>query len=371
MRIVAVDATAFALPFRAALTVAGRAVTGHEGVLVRVRDAEGRRGYGEAPRPADLGSDAVWRVAAVARACLRGAGETTPAALRAALAGIDTGPLQTAFEMALYDLAARGAGKSLAALLGPVRRRRVPVNALLECTGAAEAAARATALVARGYPCIKMKLTPAELDGDTARLAAIRGAVGPKVALRLDANAAWTVGEAVRVLPRLAVYGIEYVEQPVPDIAGLATVRGAVDVALAADECVADVLAVEAIASLGAAEVVVIKPARLGLQASAAIAATARRHGLDVVVTSVLDTSIGIAAALHFACTLPGTLRPCGLATGELLAADLVQERLLPAGGTLMLPSGPGLGVEIGPSALRGARRRIGTRRDARRRPAA
>lgn len=356
MRVVGADATPFAIPFRAPLIVAGRSVNEHTGVLVRVRDAGGRRGYGEAALPSPLPLDATSGAAAAVRLGLRRAGDATLAALAGALAETECGPLRPAFETALYDLAARIEGKPLAALLGPVRRHSVPVNALLECTDPAEAAERACALVERGYGCIKLKLTPAELDGDTARLAAIRAAVGGTVALRLDANAGWTVRQAIRTLPRLGAVGIEYVEQPVPDIEGLAAVRAAVGVVLAADESVSGVDTVDEIGRVGAAEIIVIKPGRLGLGASAAIAVAARRHGLDVVVTSILDTSVGIAAALHFACTVSGAMRPCGLATGELLATDLVRQRLLPVGGTLLRPSGRGLGVDVESAALRAAR---------------
>ena len=356
MRIIGADATPFAIPFRAPLIVAGRTVSEHTGVLVRVRNGDGQRGCGEAAVAPDTAADVVLRAATAVRVGLRQAGESSVATLAARVAEIDCAPLRAAFETALYDLAARIDGKPLAALLGPVRRHRVPVNALLECTDAAEAATRARALVARGYACIKLKLTPAELDGDTTRLAAIRSAVGRAINLRLDANGAWTVPQAIRTLPRLGAYGIEYVEQPVPDIEGMAAVRAAVGVPLAADECVAGSGAVHAIARLSAAAVIVIKPGRIGLGASAAIAAAARRRGLDVVVTSVLDTSVGLAAALHFACTLPGAMRPCGLATGELLATDLVRQRLLPSDGALLLPSGPGLGVEVDAASLRAAR---------------
>lgn len=355
MKIVGADATPFAIPFRAPLLVSGRNVDAHTGVLVRVRDAGGRRGYGEVTATGHTESGAISRAADAVRARLRRAGESTLTALVTALGETDCEPLRVGFETALYDLAARIDGKPLAALLGPVRRHRVPVNALLECTDPAEAAERARALVVRGYGCIKLKLTPAELDGDTARLAAIRAVVGQAVALRLDANAGWTVPQAIHTLPRFGALGIEYVEQPVPDIEGLAAVRAAIGVALAADESVSGVDAVDRIGRLGAAEIVVIKPGRLGFGASTAIAAAARRRGLDVVVTSVLDTSVGIAAALHFARTLAGAMRPCGLATGELLASDLVRRRLLPAGGTLIQPSGPGLGVDVDSAALRAA----------------
>ena len=95
------------------------------------------------------------------------------------------------------------------------------------------------------------------------------------------------------------------------------------------------------------ANVIVVKPALLGLRAAVAVVRTAQACGMNVVVTSVLDTSLGIAAALHLAATLPDPVLPCGLATASLLAGDLAHEPLVPRGGWLEVPRGPGLGVQL------------------------
>jgi L-alanine-DL-glutamate epimerase-like enolase superfamily enzyme len=98
--------------------------------------------------------------------------------------------------------------------------------------------------------------------------------------------------------------------------------------------------------------VVIVKPGFLGLPAAAAVLRTARACGLDAVITSALDTSIGVAAALHLAAAQPEPLRPAGLATTALLAGDLAQPSLVARGGWLAVPHGPGLGVELDSQAL-------------------
>lgn len=315
----AARATPFALPLRRPLRVRGAVVPARFGVLI-----EHDGGLGEATAlPQALPPD-----------------EPSPAALSAAR------------ECAALDHAARAAGVPLAEQLGGMRWRRIPVNALLAATDPAEAAAEAAALVARGFRCLKLKLSPRDLAGDRRRLAAVRAAVGPAVALRADANAAWTVAEAIAALRALADLALEYVEQPVASLADLAAVRRAVAVPIAADESVVDAASVDALVAAEAADVIVIKPALLGPRASLEAARRAHAAGLAVTVTSALDSSVGIAFAAHVAAAVAAPLRACGLATAELLAGDLVREPLAIVAGALQLPERPGLGVELDDRAL-------------------
>ncbi|MBX3026357.1 AMP-binding protein [bacterium] len=319
-------ATPFALPLVRPLRIAGVAVAARFGTLFELG-----RGCGEASaRPGAAPPDVV-----------------SAAARRAAL------------ECAALDDRARAAGVPLAALLGGVRRRRIPLNALLAAGDPEAAAAEAAAWVRRGVRCLKLKLDPTDLAGERRRLAAVRAAVGPAVALRADANAAWSVDDAIAALRALAAYDLEYVEQPVADIAGLAAVRRAVPVAIAADESAADLAGVERLIAAAAADVIVIKPAWLGLRDSIAVARRARAAGLGVTVTSALDASVGIAAAAQVAAAIEGPLLACGLATAALLASDLVRSPLAIADGALVVPEAPGLGVEVDAAAL--ARAQMGT----------
>ena len=312
-------ATPFALPLKQPLRVAGIAVPARFGLLI-----EAGEGIGEA---------AAWPGAAPPD-------RPSTAALGAGL------------ECAELDRQARATDVPLAQLLGGARRRLIPLNALLTATAPAAAAAEAAAWVARGFRCLKLKLAPRDLAGARRRLAAVRGAVGPSVALRGDANAAWSVDEAIAALSALAEFDLEYVEQPVADVTGLAAVRRAVPVPIAADESVTDADSVDILAAAGAADVIVIKPAWLGLRASIDAARRAHAAGLAVTVTSALGSSVDIAAATHVAAAIEAPLRACGLATAGLLAGDLVRVPLSIRDGALVVPDGPGLGVELDREAV-------------------
>jgi O-succinylbenzoate synthase len=224
---------------------------------------------------------------------------------------------------------------------------------MLDHSDPREAAEETRRFVELGFGCIKVKVSPVNLSNDDARLAAIRAAAGRQVQLRIDANASWSVEQAVEAISRLEAHGLEYVEQPVAQIQDLARVRRQVQTPIAADESVTSVVAVDTIAKAHAADLVVVKPALLGLRASVDIAKRAIAAGLDVVVTSTLDTSVGIAAALQLAATLPEPALPCGLATVDLLAGDLVYEPLVVRDGHMELPDSPGLGVLLDPASLK------------------
>lgn len=211
-------------------------------------------------------------------------------------------------------------------------RDRVPVNALVPAVGAEEAARLAAAAVTDGFRCLKVKVG----DGDDVdRVAAVRDAVGgtPGLALRVDANGAWDVDEAVDRITRLSRFGLELVEQPVARLADLPAVRRRVDVPVAADECVGGLDDARELARLDAADAVVLKVQPLGgVRAALAVAEAA---SVPAIVTSMLETSIGLAAGLALAAALPELPYACGLGTAVLLAADVVADPLVPVRGWL------------------------------------
>jgi o-succinylbenzoate synthase len=361
MNIREVEATPFRIPFVRPLVIGESTVEARTGVLIRLYDDDGRVGLGEAA-PHPLAGEAVLREAmpavGVAQKLLHGGGPIEFGAVLDRLQAVPSSALRAGLEMACWDLAAQAAGVPLAEMLSPAAMPRVPVNAIIDALDPGDAASAARELVSQGVHCLKLKVGR-EVRRDVARLASVRAATGPRVRLRIDANGAWTLEEALAFLPQLVAYGLEYVEQPVADIPDLAQVRRAVDVPIAADECVTDAGAVRQLAALGAADIVVVKPALLGLHAAVSVVRTAQASGMGVVVTSALDTSVGIAAALHLAATLPEPVLPCGLATASLLAGDLARDSLMPRGGWLEVPRGPGLGVELDTESLRRWRDRV------------
>lgn len=257
----------------------------------------------------------------------------------------DPPEVRWAYETATLDIEARQRGLPLARLLG-ARDLAVPVNAAL---GALDAAApdRARAALAAGYAVAKIKVGVAAMDEELARLKAVADATAGRLRLRLDANRAWPEDQALRFLTAAAELPVEAVEEPIaaPTLARLACLQAALPFAVAVDESLAQ-LGADALFAARAVRRLVLKPARVGgLRATLALAAQARQAGMDVVVTSVVDSAVGVAAAAHVAAALatPGGTAH-GLATSAWLAED-VAEPLAIVGGYLQLNNAPGLGL--------------------------
>ncbi|HAG59091.1 MAG TPA: O-succinylbenzoate synthase, partial [Arthrobacter bacterium] len=177
------------------------------------------------------------------------------------------------------------------------------------------------------------------LDDDAARVAAVRSAL-PDAAIRVDANGGWDVPDALEALTRLAAVGLEYAEQPVPTIEGLAEVRrrlrdAGTPVLIAADESVRKESDPLRVARAGAADLLVVKVAPLGgVRRALDIVAQA---GLPAVVSSALDTSVGIRAGLALAAALPELPYACGLGTVSLFGSDITLDPLVADDGAIRL----------------------------------
>jgi o-succinylbenzoate synthase len=326
-------------------------------LLLRLMTDAGIAGLGEAsPHPA-LGIQGVHEAEVALSRLASGLLGADADRLAAGLPEGIPPALACALDTAALDAIARSRGVPLARLLNDQARASVPVNATIASETAAAAADEAAAAAREaGFRCVKLKVGMApNLEGERQRAAAVRRALGPDVKLRLDANGAWTVEQAVRTIRSLAEFGLEYVEQPVApgDLSGMARVRRDGGVPIAADEDVSGVEAARRILEAGAADTLVIKPMVVGgLRPAMEIAAMARQAGASVVVTTTVDAGVGTAAALHLAAALPGEGPACGLATGSLLAGDIVVWPLVVRAGRMALPDGPGLGVELDEAAL-------------------
>lgn len=172
-------------------------------------------------------------------------------------------------------------------------------------------------------------------EDDFARIEAVRSALGPGGKVRIDVNAAWTLEEATSRLEELAVFSLEYVEQPVRSIEDMIELRRRVPVRIAADEAIRMSSDPLEVAERGAADVMVLKVQPLGGVTRALDLAA--RSGLPAVVSSALETSVGIAAGVAAAAALPRLDFACGLGTVALYVGDVVEESLLPVGGFLPL----------------------------------
>jgi O-succinylbenzoate synthase len=201
-------------------------------------------------------------------------------------------------------------------------RDDIPVNALVD------GAFRVDEI--RRYPAVKVKVRTA---ADLSMVAAVRDVVDRSVGVRVDANGAWDVDTAVQMIGQLARYDLEFVEQPVEHLDDLARVRRRVAVPIAADECIRSVADAQQLRALGAADVIVLKQQPLGgVRAALTVAEAA---GVPAVVSSMMETSVGIAAGVALAAALPELPYACGLATLGMLPGDVSHTPLVPIGGAV------------------------------------
>jgi O-succinylbenzoate synthase len=215
-------------------------------------------------------------------------------------------------------------------------RDSIPVNATVPAVPAAEI----RSVLAR-YPGARTaKIKVAEpgqtLADDIARVRAVRELLGPEGRIRVDANARWNVDEAEHAIHALAPFDLEYVEQPCATIEELVEIRRRtkyMDVPIAADESVRKAEDPLAVAKAGAADLLVIKAQPLGgIHSALRIVAAA---GLPVVVSSAIDTSVGIAMGAHLASAVPDLQFDCGLGTAAMFVDDVCDEPLLPRDGSI------------------------------------
>jgi o-succinylbenzoate synthase len=354
-----------AVPFRAPVVTATAAWTVRRSLLVTLRDADGVHGTGEiAPARGEEES----AIAVLASLAHRLDGLTPAQVLTAieedrsadrsaelALASV----IEAGLETALLDLAGRRAGLPVAGMLAGasgrgVARLRVPVASLVSVADPEAAADAARRAVAEGSRCVKVKVGgEPDVRAFAARVAAVRAAAGDGVDVRLDANGAWSVDEALARLRAVEALRIAYVEQPTSGVADLAAVRAASPVRVAADESVRGTEAARRVLEAGAADVLVVKPVRVGgAVETLRIAAIAAAAGVPVVLSTFYETGVGLAAALHVAAALPVGDETHGIATGDLLASDLLARRPNVARGWVEVPDGLGLGIETSPDLV-------------------
>jgi o-succinylbenzoate synthase len=313
-------------------------------LMVTLADADGIKGYGEAaPLEAYDGvsvSSVEKALELYAQVLRHTEGMNGAQIVDACRNADDTPQALAAIDMALWDRAGRRAGKPVAELLSDDPANSVTVNATLTATDRRGAAKQAEQAVAEGYECVKLKVG---VGDDAGRVAAVRAAAGAKTALRLDANGAWGVDEAVRAIEALAPAGLELVEEPTHGLQAVREVRERVSTRIAIDETAAEHGALGA----GVADAVCLKVSRCGgISGLIAAATLVRASGAEAYVASTLDGPLGIAAALHAAAALAsrGPVPPCGLATLRLFEG--IDSEVLPVReGMIALPSAPGLGV--------------------------
>ncbi len=377
--IISVRADKVRIPFRRPFPTAAGMWVEREAWILRLVDADGRVGLGEAVlEPAD-GDTAATVLEHLVRELTMSTGDRLPTSQEMEIHGSPGRALRAAIDAALLDLeggvVAGGSGASAGALAagrpGSVHHGVGPgvgVNATLPSIGPAASAEAARQAVEAGFTTLKLKAgAERETEVLVDRVRAVRAAVGPDVRLRLDVNGAWDLETATERLEAIARFRLEYVEQPLAgdDAAELAELRLRVRVPLAADETVTSLRAARALLDADAVDVLVVKPVRVGGPVVAAeIADLAAEHRVPVVISTLFETGVGIAVGLAIAGALPssgagrdqaGRAPDHGLATSGLMEHDLLVDGLVLDRGRMWVPGGPGsgrLGIRLHEAAL-------------------
>jgi len=331
------------LPLATPLSTAAGTIDRRDGFLV---DLENPPGIGEAmPLPGWTESlEDCREVLETTKSVVRKRG------LDAALDELDPSETPAArhgLDLAIADRRAREACQPLAASLGRSPSRSVPVNATVGDAAPEQTAERATAAIDSGFETVKLKVGARSIAEDVSRVRAVRDAIGPRPAIRVDANAVWTLPEARRAIEELATLDVSYVEQPLAtdDLEGHAALRNR-GVEIALDESLLD-HTLDDILTAEAADVLILKPMAVGgVRRARTLAVTAREHGVDPVVTTTIDGVVARTAAVHLAASL-GVDRACGLATADRLADDIAPDPAPVCSGRVRVPEGPGIGVQL------------------------
>jgi L-alanine-DL-glutamate epimerase-like enolase superfamily enzyme len=321
-------------------------VVERELAIVSLEGSDGISGFGEAaPLPTYGGPDMeqVWDALEKYRPVVEGAAEDPGGGVRlieACREQVDLPEAVAALDIALWDRAGRRSGKPIAALLSEEHAASVPVNATLSALDRAGAAAQAAQAASEGFGCLKVKVG---MGDDAGRVAAVRASVGAEMRLRLDANGAWDVEQAVRSIEALEPAGLELVEEPAHGLDAVRAIRERVAVRVSIDETAGEPGALGA----GIADAVCLKVSRCGgIGPLLVAAALVRATGAEIYLASTLDGPLGVAAALHAAAALAsrGPLPHCGLATLGMFEG--LDDPLPAQEGAILLPPGPGLGVD-------------------------
>jgi len=314
--------------------------TEHRLIRVCITDDDGVEGWGEAApnrfygETADTAIAALERLKPIVEACNLWAIEDVEADMNRALRF--NGSVKAAISAALHDLAGKKLGVPVYKLWG-LDAAKAPLSSFTIAIAANEAELRERVEQAAEYPVLKIKLGT---DHDPQIVETVRKAA-PKKLLRVDANAAWTAKHAVKMVDVLAEHGVEYLEQPLPphDLEGLRFVRERSVLPVIADESC--VVATDIPKLVGVVDGINIKLSKCGgLREALKMIAIARAHGMSVMAGCMIETSLGITAAAHFA-----PLLDYADFDGAALLADDPYVGATIDRGQIVIPDAPGLGV--------------------------
>jgi o-succinylbenzoate synthase len=346
VKIASVEVIPYALPFREPYVTARGRLDRREMVLLRLRSDDGLIGLGEAVPLSLRGGVALAQVVEELEA-LGGRDSLDEATLRGDAIALSP-PARCAALTALLDLRGRRSASEAATASAP--SQPVKCNASMVAAEPAAVAAEAARWAEEGFATFKLKLGTGD---DFGQVLAVREAVGPRARIRVDANAAWDVETAKRILGALEPLEVELAEQPVATLEEAAEVAATTSIPIAGDESVESRADAERARKLNACALAGIKLSKVGGPEAAIEIAEV----LPSYVSSALDGPVGIAAGAQVAQTLDAGIEgrgklAHGLATQRLFSSTIASVGCELRGGMLYPPDGPGLGVEIDEAAL-------------------
>jgi len=360
MRIAGLEPILVDVPLRAPVHGVHGVTAVQRSVLVRVTSDAGVEGWGNVDPTTGYSAMSAAEIHAAVRQigpALTGADALN---VRRALAVMDAAAPEryeaiAAVEMALMDLNARALGVPVHALLGGRVKDAVAFNAWIGTVEPEQAAREATEWLGRGFRSAKIKVSGAGPDG-IARVAAVRAAVGDRLALRVDFNESLRPAEAVPFIRRLEPFDLTLVEQPIPraDIAGLAEIRRAIAIPLMADESVTGPASLIEIIRRQAADLVKVKVMKQGgLLRTLAMVECAAAAGLRVVIGHGFGLTLSTLAEATVAAASKAIIDGCEAVGPLKMAADVVAEPVRLDAGSLRLGDQPGLGATVDPDAVK------------------
>ncbi len=335
-----VDVLPYDLALRSPMATAHRIVAERRGALVRLLDGE-VVGWGDTcPMPGWSTHDLDTLVAHLTVATAQTDGDVD-----AALEQLEAVPeARAALAGAAADIAAQRAGLPLAAQLAASPLDRVAVNATIGAADVSLALTNVNLAIANGITTVKLKVAHRRLEADLALIEGARRALGDDGEIRLDANGGWHPEAAAEALSAAAPFDIAFCEEPTSGIDAIAALGAESPIPLAVDESARTVDDLAHALGTGAIDVVIVKPQALGGPDLAMRAiGLAHQVGATPIVTSMIDSAIGVAHAVHVAAA-SGVSTAHGIATSALLAAD-VATPLAVDDGHIVVPAIPGLGV--------------------------
>ena len=313
-------------------------ITDRSVILLGLKDKKGTWGYGESSPLKGFSIENTDDVENI----LAEWGKTKNERL---LTGFPTA--KAAVDCAFLDLKAKNNGLPLHKYMNSESLKEFPISQLILGETPKELVSNARRATEAGYKTLKIKVGTSSEEIDYERLKAVRETVGQEIAIRIDANRGWNTNQAIDILGRLIPFAIEFVEEPTRGLDNLATVQKNVVQKIAIDESLQDVDNIEKIKSAQIAKILIIKPSAIGgIKFASQLIDRAKSLELEVVVTSLLDGAIGVAAAAHLTSAY-NLLDPApGLGTSSLLADDLAVS--IPVNnGNMVLEESSGLGIKI------------------------